>query len=799
MEVLAERSLRGRRKINFVILVSCLSALLACALMALSALHFQPSNGAQYLKEATAFMLLGMVSLWVSLWLSQRAATGTPDRGEPPMHPSLDVARPISTNRLNIAHRIALVLGIFALVSVAIISSSSLASPLFAGVSHHLQFALFVAGIVLVTWGLGAGRIRGNAAVAQPSPDQRRTDPAAASALFQRAYPDSLAGGLPASGVESSNRRDGHRARSDFWLILPILLLAFAVRFWELGDAVHHFVDEIHFSTAIANFWLAPDYNVPLLAPFGSITAFPWLFPYLQASAVGIFGRDLEGLRALSAVLGTLTVPALYLLAKMLFDRKTALIAALLLATFPPHVNFSRIGLNNIADPLFGTLALAFLARGLKVHQRMDFAIGGAALGLSQYFYEGGRFLFIFLLCLWLIGFILIGQRNRFRTPITPVGPRHAVAAPSIQSPAFPPSLPEFGEGARGRRSTRGTKRDTPAPPRVREGGRGEGLNQQLGRDVRTGIITFVFAAVLVAAPVYYVLYALQRPLAARMDIVGVGGSYWLRAVTSGGGQTFDQHLLMPFLTYVFMPEQALYYDGDHPMILEIFVPIFLLGAAYALWRWRGPGMVLLLWVLLTSAGNSLMTYAAIYARYVVVFPALPLLMALGLRSVVPLVLPSRINMRFGTVLMVIITVVIAAVQTGYYFGPHLELYNQRLRSRADEEDALFRSVPFPPGTRIHLVTGQPLDAAYVYGVLGYLADHLSVGIITPDQVTPDYLLGLSRRIDHAFYVEPKDMLTPQTLAQYFSLQPPAYSPFNVPQDRQYILYYIAGLSSPGS
>ncbi len=561
------------------------------------------------------------------------------------------------------------------------------------------------------------------------------------------------------------------------WLILPIVVLAFAVRFWELGDAVHHFVDEIHFSTAIAHFWLAPDSNVPLLAPFGSITAFPWLYPYLQAGAVGIFGRDLEGLRAVSAVLGTLTVPAVYLLAKTLFDRKTALLAALLLATFPPHVHFSRLGLNNVADPLFGTLALAFLARGLKSRRRMDFAIGGAALGLTQYFYEGGRFLFIFLPCLWLIGYILVGSRDRFRALITPVGTRHGVSTPPDHQTASSAPLPAM------------------RPKEVPVGGRGAG-----GGDVPIrGIITFLLAAFLVAVPVYYALYALQRPIAARMDIVGVGGSYWLRAVTSGGGQTLDQHLFMPFLTYVFMPEQALYYDGDHPMILELFVPVFLLGAAYALWRGRGPGMVLVLWVLLTSAGNSLMTYAAIYARYVVVFPALALLMALGVRQVVPLILPSRINARFGAALIAGVILAISAIQAVYYFGPHLELYNQRMRPRADEEDALFRSVPFPPGTRIHLVTRETLDSSYVQGVLGYLADHLSVTIITPDQVTPDYLLGLSRRIDHAFYVEPKDTLTPQTLGQYFSLLPPAYSPFNVPQDKQFALYYITGLWRSGS
>jgi hypothetical protein len=764
------------RSARYIILASRLSALLACLLMALAAVYFQPSTGGKYLKEAAAFMVAGAVALWLALWL--RHKTNTLGRGERAVRPYNNArarsplhegegpgVRVFPINRLN---RIALALGIVYLVVIAEISGNLLRSPLFAGVSHHAQFVLFAAGIIFVTWGLGAGRLRRERHEQQP-----------ATAVFQAAYPDTVAGRLPASGMASPPLRVRGGGRGvgfsyDFWLILPIILLAFALRFWQLGSAVHHFVDEIHFSSAVANFWRAPDYNAPLLAPFGSITAFPWLYPYLQSGAVGIFGRNLEGLRALSAALGTLTIPALYLLAKTLFGRKTALAAALLLATFPPHINFSRIGLNNVADPLFGTLALAFLGRGVKHGRRMDFAIAGAFLGLTQYFYEGGRFLFIFLPCLWLIWLILTRRFNRPQLPPQSLRTHHRASAVERHD-GFSPPL------------------------RARGGGRGEGLSKGLSPHITHGLVTFLIAAFLVAAPVYYALAALQRPFAQRMDIVGVGGSYWIRAFSVGGAQTLDQHLLVPLLTYVFMPEQALYYGGDHPMILESFVPLFLLGAAYAIWRWRGSGMLLLLWVGLTSAGNSLMTYAAIYARYVVAFPALALLMALGVRSVVPLILPSRIYRRFGVALVVIIIVAVGVMQTGYYFGPHLERYNIQMRTRADEEDAIFRSLAFPLATRIHLVTWELLDESYVYGVLGYVSDRLSVTIVRPDQITPDYLLGLSRRIDHAFYVEQKDTTTPQTLAQYFTVQPPAYSPFNVPRDKQYVLYYITGLWNPSS
>src|SRR5690606_27829994 len=119
--------------------------------------------------------------------------------------------------------------------------------------------------------------------------------------------------------------------------------------------------------------------------------------------AQDILGHNLTGLRIFSAVFGTLTVPALYLLARELFDRRTALLAALLLATFPPHIHFSRLGLNNIADPLFGVLALAFLVRGLKRGGLRDYALSGVMLGLTQYFYEGGKLLYPLLFGAWLL------------------------------------------------------------------------------------------------------------------------------------------------------------------------------------------------------------------------------------------------------------------------------------------------------------------------------------------------------------------------------------------------------------
>ncbi len=79
------------------------------------------------------------------------------------------------------------------------------------------------------------------------------------------------------------------------------------------------------------------------------------------------------------------------------------MIAALLLATFPPQLHFTRIGLVNAADPMIGVAMLAFLARGWRTGARRDFVLAGLMLGMTQYFFAGGKLLFSGLLIVWFL------------------------------------------------------------------------------------------------------------------------------------------------------------------------------------------------------------------------------------------------------------------------------------------------------------------------------------------------------------------------------------------------------------
>jgi hypothetical protein len=126
--------------------------------------------------------------------------------------------------------------------------------------------------------------------------------------------------------------------------------------------------------------------------------SFPALYFAVQSAAIAWLGATVEAVRLTSAVAGAFTVVALYWLARIMFDRPTAILAATYLAASHFHIHMSRIALNNIWDGLFATLAILGLFHGWQSGRRSGFILCGLALGLGQYFYVSIRVLPILFL-----------------------------------------------------------------------------------------------------------------------------------------------------------------------------------------------------------------------------------------------------------------------------------------------------------------------------------------------------------------------------------------------------------------
>jgi hypothetical protein len=644
----------------------------AIILLTASAFTFRPDdNNIIYLETPVWWLLLGVAALLATIqlgWQSRVAVLPIP--ADPPQ---------AVANNVRWWHRGLFIVGLLPLIWLIKINSVTLEATLERtdNTSTDVQFALLVAGITLIVAGLGAVRL-----------------PRRLSTIQWRAA-------LP---------------------VIAIMLVALGIRAWQLHDTTRFVIDEMFFANEIRYQW---EWSyIPLIAPYDGVAAEPHLFSYMESLGVGLFGRNFVGLRSASVLIGTLTVGATYLLARAAFDRKTALLAALLLATFPPHIHFSRIGLSEIASGLFGALALAFFMRGLRSNRRFDFAFGGAMLGMTHYFHEGGRFLFTPLVIVWIVGVLLICR-------------------PQID---------------------------------------------------KRNLVIGLMAAFLVALPIYATLVAINKPIAGRMvtNNAGLGLHDWRLMFETGDFQEFIHlHLLPPFLLYVQRADSSLFYGGDTAMILAVVVPAFLVGVVYLLRRLRSPGAILLLlWVVSTSLGNSLLVESGDVPRFVTVFPALMLLAAVGIRYGLPLIW----NGKRLALLMAVLVIGLGAVQVNYYFNRHIPLYNDQFRSswqHPDPQDAILRSTGFPPETTIHIISDPSVDPYVTYGLLNFLVDDLRFYPVTSEDFTTAYLDDLDTDVDQAFYVAPDDSRSITLLYERYGLRPLQYSPYDLPRSQQFALLYI--------
>ena len=167
-----------------------------------------------------------------------------------------------------------------------------------------------------------------------------------------------------------------------------ILALAVFLRTYRLGSIPPGiYVDETN--AAIDALYLLegrPD------SPFGTgWYGTPNGYLYYMAGIFKLFGANWISLKIVSLIPAILTVPAVYLLGRLMFGPLAGLCAMLLMAASRWHLSMSRWGWNETAPPLFQVLAAYFLLRGLRDRRALDYALGGLLTGLSIYTYLSAR------------------------------------------------------------------------------------------------------------------------------------------------------------------------------------------------------------------------------------------------------------------------------------------------------------------------------------------------------------------------------------------------------------------------
>lgn len=196
------------------------------------------------------------------------------------------------------------------------------------------------------------------------------------------------------------------RTFSPLLVLLAIILLAAALRFWHLnilppglmGDEATNGSDErmVLSGAALPIYFAATNGREPL-------------FLYLQALSMALLGPSLLALRLVSALMGILTVPAVYFCALVLLRRPDegarhdsgasrettwlALLAAATIAVSYWSLHLSRLGLRAVSLPPISAMAIAFFWRAWSGGRRRDYAWSGLWLGLAFYTYNAARVL----------------------------------------------------------------------------------------------------------------------------------------------------------------------------------------------------------------------------------------------------------------------------------------------------------------------------------------------------------------------------------------------------------------------
>lgn len=163
-------------------------------------------------------------------------------------------------------------------------------------------------------------------------------------------------------------------------LVLLVILMAVALRFWGLGNIQKNYFDEVNF------LYDAFKYQKGVLSierESVSVPRHPLLSILFMQTGISLFGFKYLGWRIFSVVFGVLSVAALFFLARELFSFRAALLSSLLLSFNFLHIVLSRIAMAEIYLLSFLLFGFCCLARSLKYEDSRYLLLAGMFFGLS--------------------------------------------------------------------------------------------------------------------------------------------------------------------------------------------------------------------------------------------------------------------------------------------------------------------------------------------------------------------------------------------------------------------------------
>ena len=209
--------------------------------------------------------------------------------------------------------------------------------------------------------------------------------------------------------------------RLEVALVVGIIIFAAFLRLYNLGSiptGMHG--DEAEPSMLTRQIMHGNYQNMPLLGA-GPWYNMPALISYVQAPGMMLFGDStVFGARFMTAVSGVFTVFFMYLLLRLLFKGRVALIGATLLAVSDVSIHFSHYAAGIEEISACWVACFYFLYKGLRTKRYLDFVWSGLAGGLSLYFYPSSRLIAVLLVMV--IGYMAVTRLTFVRDYWTHIG-----------------------------------------------------------------------------------------------------------------------------------------------------------------------------------------------------------------------------------------------------------------------------------------------------------------------------------------------------------------------------------------
>jgi sugar lactone lactonase YvrE len=174
-------------------------------------------------------------------------------------------------------------------------------------------------------------------------------------------------------------------SRVDTAWITVLTVLGLVLRLWEVRTVPEGiWFDESQRGLEALRMLAEPSYR-PIFA--AGILQEPTGLWFFMMPLIQWLGRDTLALRLPVTIGGALGVAAIYLLGRVMYGRRVAVVAAGLLVTLVWHLNFSRVALPAVLSLTCDTLAAALFAAGVRRNSGFLLGAAGVAGGAGLYFY----------------------------------------------------------------------------------------------------------------------------------------------------------------------------------------------------------------------------------------------------------------------------------------------------------------------------------------------------------------------------------------------------------------------------